>query len=108
MSSYFYFRLDGEIGACSFSIDPILSNFSLGSWIKGRFEKESYSGGYDFVANNKFFLLGNGGIDDDDDFLLEVSNDTREIFAVEYMVQQHIKIADSIYDLLMKAEPIGI
>lgn len=108
VSSYFYFRLDGEIGACSFSIDPILPNFSLESWIKGRFEKESYSGGYDFVANNKFFLLGNGGIDDDDDFLLEVSNDTREVFAVEYMVQQHIKIADSIYDLLMKADPIGI
>lgn len=106
ISSYYYFMLDASIGKINFHINPVTPDINIEEFLFERFDKKSYSGGYKFVKKGKFFLMGGCRINGDDSYLIEVNNDTGEVFAVEYMDRKNVKIADSIYGLLMNGKPI--
>lgn len=105
VNSYYYFMLGADIGDASINIYPFLPTMNVEKYILDSFEKESYAGDYEFILNGQFFQLGGGCIDGDDSFIIEVNNKTGEVLAVEYMDKRHVKIADSLYDLFMKAIP---
>lgn len=106
VSSYFYFRLGGDMDEKNFDIYPLLPTTNIEKYVLDGFEKESYAGDYDFILKGQFFRLGGACIDGDDAFVLEVNNETGEVLAVEYMDKKHEKFADSLYDLFMNAKPI--
>lgn len=106
VSSWYYFRLEGRIKRTNFDIYSVTPDMDMNEVVTSRFDKESYSGGYEFVEKEKFFLMGGCCINGDDSFLIEVNNATGEVYAVEYMDRKNVKIADSIYDLLMNGKPL--
>ncbi len=105
VTSYYYFMLGADIGDAGINIYPFLPTTNVEKYILDSFEKESYAGDYEFILNGQFFQLGGGCIGGDDSFIIEVNNKTGEVLAVEYMDKRHVKIADSLYDLFMKAIP---
>lgn len=105
VSSYCYFMLGADIGDADINIYPFLPTMNVEKYILDSFEKESYAGDYEFILDGQFFQLGGGCIDGDDSFIIEVNNKTGEVLAVEYMDKRHVKIADSLYDLFMRAIP---
>jgi len=105
VTSYYYFMLGADIGDADIDIYPFLPTMNVEKYILGSFEKESYAGDYEFILNGQFFRLGSGCIGGDDSFIIEVNNKTGEVLAVEYMDKRHVKIANSLYDLFMKAIP---
>ncbi len=105
VTSYYYFMLGADIGDAGINIYPFLPTTNVEKYILDSFEKESYAGDYEFILNGQFFQLGGGCIGGDDSFIIEVNNKNGEVLAVEYMDKRHVKIADSLYDLFMKAIP---
>lgn len=106
VSSYWYFSLEGRIKRIKFHIYAVTPDMDMKEVIIERFCKEDYSGGYKFVEKEKFFLMGSCCINGDDSFLIEVNNATGEVYAVQYMDRKNVKIAKSVYDLLMNGKTV--
>lgn len=57
------------------------------------------------MGNNDFIMIGSSvQIGPIDSYLLEVNNNTGEVFAIEVMDKRSVKLVDSIEELLVNME----
>lgn len=70
-------------------------------YIGYRFNNEDFS----YLGNNDFIMIGSSvQIGPIDSYLLEVNNNTGEVFAIEVMDKRSVKLVDSIEELLVNME----
>ncbi len=101
LSTYWFLALRGSLNGADIGIDAITPDIDFLQYIGYRFNNEDFN----YLENNDFIMIGSSvQIGPIDSYLLEVNNNTGEVFAIEVMDKKSVKLADSIEELLINME----
>ena len=109
LSTYWFIGLEGKIqsseGRVSLSLSSITPYSDINDIIRRRFDNEETH----YLSDHKYFLIGTYcKIDGNDEYVVQVNNDTGEVTAVDVMDKYSVKLANSIEELLMNMKGMWI
>lgn len=96
LSTYWFLALRGDINGADIGIDAITPDIDFFQYIRYRFNNNDFH----YINDLNYIMIGSAEIGFVDSYLLEVNNDTGEVFAVEVMEKNPLNLQILLWNYL--------
>jgi hypothetical protein len=95
-TTYWFLGLNGNINDVNLDLRILPSTIDVNKLIKECYNLALQN----FSDKETCFEIGNACIDEDDNFLVYVSNSTCEVFCMQFDINRRVKVTSSLYELI--------